>query len=242
MEDWILLKKLLKSQDLYWTRDAHTKKGQSLVWYAESDLGQTRVIKAIKSSDQSFEWLTNLATLQIPGIPTLLTIQKGQTHHFMVETFIFGSSATLFKLKATRHEKCRVAAKLCSILHRCHHSGILHLDIKPDHIIIDAFNEPYLIDFGTSRPLDPLKRLFSRDIFSSPAYAAPECFNRQELICHTTDIYSLALIFLDWFSAYECYESELYQSLLKATHFDPTRRFSDLDKLEHLFLNEVYGT
>lgn len=45
-------------------------------------------------------------------------------------------------------EALQLTSALAQIVKRCHASGVLHRDIKPDNIIVDSKGELYLVDFG----------------------------------------------------------------------------------------------
>ena len=72
----------------------------------------------------------------------------------------------------------KIVVPLCKALKAMHSHNILHLDIKPDNVVIDENGEAVLIDFGVAQQYDEDGRLASpRDTHSTSAYSAPE--NRQ---------------------------------------------------------------
>jgi serine/threonine protein kinase len=87
-------------------------------------------------------------------------------------------------------ETIEIGVKVCGALSASHAAGVLHRDIKPDNILVSAYGEPKLGDFGIAR-FDDSSQTKSRTVSATPAYAAPELFDG-EVATEASDVYSLA--------------------------------------------------
>lgn len=73
-----------------------------------------------------------------------------------------------------------IFGELCQAVHFAHSRGIIHRDIKPENVMIGAFGEVYLVDWGIAVTIDDDKASFlvharSADgVSGTPAYMAPE--------------------------------------------------------------------
>lgn len=85
----------------------------------------------------------------------------------------------------------RLAHKLLDGLEQVHLSHFLHRDIKPANIIVDANDDPTLIDFGSSRA-SMADRTSAMTAVFTPRYAAVEQLTSDEQ-GPWTDIYGLAV-------------------------------------------------
>ena len=102
--------------------------------------------------------------------------------------------------KRMHHERfsdamiAKVGVDICSALEVCHKKGIIHRDIKPDNIFINANGDFLLGDFGISKMVDELNRAETR--IGTYEYAAPEVVYAKEGESYdeTVDIYSLGLV------------------------------------------------
>ncbi|TRW17497.1 serine/threonine-protein kinase [Glacieibacterium frigidum] len=85
--------------------------------------------------------------------------------------------------------------KVCAAVGFAHQNLIIHRDLTPSNILVDADGEPRLIDFGISRPPDaPTARTPVAGLSLTPGFAAPE--RLAGLPATTlTDIYSLGVLF-----------------------------------------------
>ncbi|MFT7617624.1 MAG: CRP-like cAMP-binding protein [Planctomycetota bacterium] len=96
----------------------------------------------------------------------------------------------------------RTAMTVCDALSFAHDSGVVHLDIKPDNIMIGTYGEAYLMDWGISRPVGS-----TGIIEGTPAYMSPEQATGGTVTAQT-DIFALGAL--------------LYRALAKAPPFRGT--------------------
>src|SRR5206468_6627818 len=73
------------------------------------------------------------------------------------------------------HQGAEIIARLARTLHYAHQRGVLHRDIKPGNILIDAKGDPHLTDFGLARLVET-ERTVTRttEALGTPSYMAPE--------------------------------------------------------------------
>jgi WD40 repeat protein/serine/threonine protein kinase len=85
-------------------------------------------------------------------------------------------------------------AKLARAVHYAHQRGVLHRDLKPTNILIDAQGEPHLTDFGLAKILESEAEMTQTEgALGTPAYMAPEQAGRGPVTV-AADIYSLGAI------------------------------------------------
>ncbi len=89
-------------------------------------------------------------------------------------------------------EVIRIAVLILDALEYSHGRGVIHRDIKPDNIMMDASRRPYLADFGIAKAEDSLVKTRSGLLIGSPAYMAPEQI-RGGAVDGRTDLYALAV-------------------------------------------------
>jgi ATP/maltotriose-dependent transcriptional regulator MalT len=86
-------------------------------------------------------------------------------------------------------EALTVGVRLAGALETAHRAGVLHRDVKPPNVLLSAYGEPQLCDFGIARIAG--SRETGNVIVGSPPYIAPELFQGRP-VSVAADVYSLA--------------------------------------------------
>src|SRR5437667_4470019 len=73
------------------------------------------------------------------------------------------------------HKAAELMAKLARTLDYAHQHGVLHRDVKPGNILLDAKGEPHLTDFGLARLVETESTVTrTPEVLGTPSYMAPE--------------------------------------------------------------------
>ncbi|MBL8881368.1 MAG: serine/threonine protein kinase, partial [Phycisphaerales bacterium] len=94
-----------------------------------------------------------------------------------------------------RAEMLPLLIKVGEAVDYAHRLGLLHLDLKPANILIDARGEPLVADFGLARHMDAEGAVKAQEVSGTPAYMAPEqILIEQYRLTVATDIYALGAL------------------------------------------------
>src|SRR5881409_2258017 len=88
-------------------------------------------------------------------------------------------------------------AKLARTVSYAHEHRILHRDIKPGNILLDAKGEPHLTDFGLARLVETESTVTrTLEVLGTPSYMAPEqAAGKNTQLTGATDVYGLGAVF-----------------------------------------------
>src|SRR5215471_17764338 len=89
-----------------------------------------------------------------------------------------------------------LVAKVARTVHYAHEHGILHRDIKPGNILVDAKGEPNLTDFGLARLVESESTVtHTVEVLGTPSYMAPEqATGNNNKLTSATDVYGLGAV------------------------------------------------
>lgn len=124
---------------------------------------------------------------------------------YLAMRYVEGSDlATLLRSEAPLDpgRTIRICGQIASALDAAHASGLVHRDVKPSNVLLDAAEHVYLADFGLTRRLvDEENPVLDGSSLGTPAYVAPEQLEGNPADARS-DLYSLACLL------YECLTGE----------------------------------
>jgi len=141
-----------------------------------------------------------LAQLDHPYIARLL--DGGSTDDgrpFLVMEYVEGTPITAYceQRQLGTRQRVELFRKACAAVQSAHQKLVVHRDLKPGNILVDAEGSPKLLDFGIARMLDaahvPRATVTPGMQRLTPEYASPEQV-RGGAISTATDVYSLGAI------------------------------------------------
>jgi CHAT domain-containing protein/serine/threonine protein kinase len=178
--------------------------GQAQVFRVhDHELGKDRAIKlarrpievGIESQGDRLKneaWL--LAHCEHPNLVQVHDLGVHEGRLFVVMDYVPGQTLEQF---AEQHgpdprQTARIVAELARAVAYLHDQRIVHQDIKPGNVLVDAQDRPRLIDFGLAR----LRHAWSADTTrwtgGTAAYMSPEqARGRADQIGHRTDVFGL---------------------------------------------------
>lgn len=90
-------------------------------------------------------------------------------------------------------EALRLVINVCHGLAHAHEFGVLHRDIKPCNILLDAHANPKIGDFGLAHAFER-EILEGEQIYGTPGFTAPEVVEPPYTFDHRADIFSVGVM------------------------------------------------
>lgn len=118
-----------------------------------------------------------VANLDHPNIVPIYEVGEHEGQLFFSMRYIEGGSLDdhMKRFVQDPHASAHLMAKVARAIHFAHQHGILHRDLKPDNILLDAQGEPHITDFGLAKRVDAGENLtVTGEIIGTPNYMSPE--------------------------------------------------------------------
>jgi WD40 repeat protein/tRNA A-37 threonylcarbamoyl transferase component Bud32 len=148
-----------------------------------------------------------LARLQHPGIAHIYSVGVHRMGNASVPYFIMeyiADARTLTKyandLKLPTRQRLDLFRSVCDAVAHGHQKGVIHRDLKPTNILVDASGQPKVIDFGVARATDSDMALTTMQtdvgqLIGTLQYMSPEQFRADPNdIDVRSDVYALGVI------------------------------------------------
>jgi len=146
-----------------------------------------------------------LASLDHPNITRMLDAgldsasgENGQP--YLVMEYVEGHHLDAYcdTLNLSVRQRLELFLHVCDAVAYAHRNLVVHLDLKPSNILVTADGTVKLLDFGTSKLIEP-DSVYTTTVMATPAYASPEQL-RNEPVTTACDVYSLGVILFELLS------------------------------------------
>jgi tetratricopeptide (TPR) repeat protein/tRNA A-37 threonylcarbamoyl transferase component Bud32 len=214
----------------------HAEGGLGRVWIArDADLNRDVALKELKPSPANHPETARrfvkeaqvTGQLEHPNIVPVYELGHRSEDNQPYYTMRFVHGQTLRDAVAEYHRQLRSGhddpvewlrllqafVSICNAVSYAHSRGVIHRDLKPDNVLLGAFGEVLVLDWGLAKtgdtkdehltPIDvsekaSLHTTLSGRILGTPAYMAPEqAEGLVELVDERTDVYGLGAILFE---------------------------------------------
>ena len=168
-----------------------------------------------------------IARLEHPGIVPVHDVgQLADGRVFYAMKLVRGETLSKAAALLPHSERMRVFLRLCEAVAFVHAHGVMHGDLKPENVMIGAFGEVLVMDWGVARSID---EDLGGVIAGTKGFMAPEQ-ERGEKVDARSDVYALGRI-LQTLAEGERIPRRLASMIRKATNADRQARYRDAAEL-----------
>ena len=188
-------------------RPGYIEGGQARVYRGTYEASQEEVaVKVFHNSllneggnERFAREIKSLARLRHPNVITIRSDGQINGHPYFVMPWIEGLTLDEYVRRAPLpfDRKVDLLGKICDAVSHAHQRGVMHLDLKPTNVRVDAAGEPIVMDFGLARltEIDYSEPPgMPAGAAGTPLYMAPEQVDNRDDLDVRADVYSLGLL------------------------------------------------
>ncbi len=138
------------------------------------------------------------AKLQHANIVQVYEVGQYEGQPFFSMQYVEGQSLSqlLKQVSLSPKRAARYVEQISRAVAHAHEHGVLHRDLKPSNVLIDARDQPRVMDFGLAKQLESDAQItVSGQLLGTPPYMSPEQAGaRRSEIGPASDVYSLGVV------------------------------------------------
>ncbi len=176
-----------------------------------------------------------VASFRHPNIVQVYDFENDDENYYMVLEYILGETLQEHldflqnsNTKMPIHDSVQIILYVCDALGYAHGQGIIHRDVKPANIMLDAEERTVLMDFGLVKILNATSHTATGAIMGTARYMPPEII-RNEMPDERSDLYSLGVTFYEMLSGELPFHADSVITLMMMHLNDPIPDLSILN-------------
>ena len=176
---------------VYLAHDPSSKRDVAVKVLPRESLG-----KEENSLERFTKELETIASLEHPAIVPVYDVGNENGQPYFVMRYMAGGSLSILiqEGKLSIQDTARIIERLAVALEHAHKQGIIHRDIKPDNILFDLNDNPYISDFGVAKLTEvAVDENTESRVVGTPGYMSPEQAY-DERVDARSDVYALGVV------------------------------------------------
>ncbi len=164
------------------------------------------------------------AQLNHPNIVTVFEVGRHEETVYIVSEFVDGLPLSDWAkhYQPDPRQAAQIVIKIARALQHAHDRGVVHRDMKPGNIVMDAAGDPHITDFGLAkREGADVTIAATGQVLGTPAYMAPEQVRDGHSADHRSDVYSVGVIFYELLTTARPFKGGKRLLLHQVLHDDP---------------------
>ncbi len=183
-----------------------------------------------------------IAHLQHPHIVQVLDFGLDEQIPYLVMEYTPGGTLRSAHPKGTAlpfEQIVTYVKQIASALDYAHQQRVIHRDVKPENLLLNAKHEIVLSDFGIAVVQRTLESLSTQESAGTPLYMAPEQIEQHP--CAASDQYALGIMVYEWLCGEPPFRGSLYKVLSQHLSEPPPSLCARLPHLPSAVEDAVFG-
>ena len=163
-----------------------------------------------------------LAALSHPGLVTVYDVGDDHGRAYFVMQLIEGDTLAqrIRRGPLPLGDVIALGAALADALAYVHRRGVVHRDVKPGNVLLDADGRAHLSDFGIAAVRDAAPVTAAGMVIGTASYLSPEQV-RGEAVTPAVDIYALGLVLIECLTGRREYPGNALEAAVARLHRRP---------------------
>ncbi|XP_014509552.1 CBL-interacting serine/threonine-protein kinase 24 isoform X2 [Vigna radiata var. radiata] len=202
-------------------RNSETGESVAIKTMAKTTILQHRMVEQIKRE------ISIMKIVRHPNIVRLHEVLASQTKIYIILEFVMGGELydkIVQQGRLSENESRRYFQQLIDAIDHCHKKGVYHRDLKPENLLLDAFGNLKVSDFGLSALTEKGVGLLHTTC-GTPNYVAPEVLGNRGYNGAAADVWSCGVILYVLLAGYLPFEEPdlptLYRRINAAEYVCP---------------------